>query len=216
MARQLDRGKERFWRGMMQHWRRSGLSVRDFCAEHGLAEPSFYAWRRTLARRDQQAATTSAAHTQHASVSQPLFVPLHVVPTPANAALELVLGRGRGRPRAAGLRCRHAASSPRRPGGGAVMLSLPLPVRIFLCTEHADLRKSFDGLAQLVREFLGPIRSRATSSSSATNAATASSCSTGTATAWPSGTSGWSRAAFASRPPAATATASRSARPTWP
>jgi hypothetical protein len=35
------------------------------------------------------------------------------------------------------------------------MLSLPLPVRIFLCTQHADLRKSFDGLAQLVREFLG-------------------------------------------------------------
>lgn len=35
------------------------------------------------------------------------------------------------------------------------MLSLPWPVRIFLCTRHADLRKSFDGLAQMVREFLG-------------------------------------------------------------
>jgi transposase len=35
------------------------------------------------------------------------------------------------------------------------MLSLPLPVRIFLCTRYADLRKSFDGLAQMVREFLG-------------------------------------------------------------
>jgi transposase len=34
------------------------------------------------------------------------------------------------------------------------MLSLPLPVRIFLCTRNTDLRKSFDGLAQLVREFL--------------------------------------------------------------
>jgi transposase len=34
------------------------------------------------------------------------------------------------------------------------MLSLPLPVRIFLCTQHADLRKGFDGLAQMVREFL--------------------------------------------------------------
>ena len=35
------------------------------------------------------------------------------------------------------------------------MLSLPLPVRIFLCAEPADLRKSFDGLAQLVRASLG-------------------------------------------------------------
>lgn len=35
------------------------------------------------------------------------------------------------------------------------MLSLPLPVRIFLCTVPADLRRSFDGLAQLVREHLG-------------------------------------------------------------
>lgn len=34
------------------------------------------------------------------------------------------------------------------------MLSLPLPVRIYLCTSSVDLRKSFDGLAQLVREFL--------------------------------------------------------------
>jgi transposase len=35
------------------------------------------------------------------------------------------------------------------------MLSLLLPVRIFLCTRRADLRKGFDGLAQMVREFLG-------------------------------------------------------------
>src|ERR1700688_987004 len=34
------------------------------------------------------------------------------------------------------------------------MLSLPLPVRIFLCTRNADMRKSFDGLAQMDRECL--------------------------------------------------------------
>ncbi len=35
------------------------------------------------------------------------------------------------------------------------MLSLPLPVRLFRCTRHADMRKSFDALAQMVREILG-------------------------------------------------------------
>jgi transposase len=35
------------------------------------------------------------------------------------------------------------------------MLSLPLPVRILVCTQPADMRRSFDGLAQLVREYLG-------------------------------------------------------------
>jgi transposase len=35
------------------------------------------------------------------------------------------------------------------------MLSLPLPVRIYLCLEPADMRRSFDGLCRLVRDFLG-------------------------------------------------------------
>lgn len=35
------------------------------------------------------------------------------------------------------------------------MLSLPLPVRIFLCAEPADIRRGFDGLARMVRDFLG-------------------------------------------------------------
>jgi len=47
--------KEEFWRRMMRLWQSSGLSVRAFCEEHGFSQPSFYAWRRTLAERDAAA-----------------------------------------------------------------------------------------------------------------------------------------------------------------
>ena len=35
------------------------------------------------------------------------------------------------------------------------MLSLPLPVRVYLCLEPTDMRRGFDGLFALVRDFLG-------------------------------------------------------------
>ncbi len=35
------------------------------------------------------------------------------------------------------------------------MLSLPLPLRVFLCTTPVDMRKGFDGLAALVHSHLG-------------------------------------------------------------
>jgi transposase-like protein len=62
--------------------------VRAFCRQHGLAEPSFYAWRRKLGQREADAVP---------------FVPVRVVPEAATGrgandsggAVELVLGEGR-------------------------------------------------------------------------------------------------------------------------
>jgi transposase-like protein len=94
-----DGGKERFWRRMVRRWRCSGLSVRAFCAEHGLTEPSFYSWRRSLAERDQQGdqrATASAGTVGNEGAQpQPLFVPLRVVPEAAGRVFEVALGQGR-------------------------------------------------------------------------------------------------------------------------
>lgn len=102
-----DRGKERFWRRTLRQWRRSGQTACDFCVEHGLAEASFYAWRRTIAERDQQAAAHTEGRVGNHHVAgrprggaqrgngQPVFVPVRVAAAVAMAPLEIVLGQGR-------------------------------------------------------------------------------------------------------------------------
>lgn len=78
-----DVRKERQWRRWIREWRGSGLTVRDFCYRHDLAQHCFYAWRRELARRDAETMS---------------FIPVRVVPDdqPAAArALEVVLPGGR-------------------------------------------------------------------------------------------------------------------------
>lgn len=71
MAMRRSEGREAFWRGEVGRQATSGLSVRRFCEERGLSEPSFYAWRRTLQERDQ--ATTQ-------QVAGPAFVPVLLAP----------------------------------------------------------------------------------------------------------------------------------------
>ena len=79
MAMRRSGEREAFWRGEVARQSASGLSVRRFCQERGLGEPSFYAWRRTLQERDQAAV--------------PAFLPVVVAPqasaspTSASAAL---------------------------------------------------------------------------------------------------------------------------------
>src|SRR5204863_10014899 len=83
-----DPRKEQHWRQLLKRWQRSGLSVRVFCRRHRLSEPTFYAWRRTLAQGPSPAAAPDESL---------IFVPLdvrHDTPPPA-LTLELVLGDGR-------------------------------------------------------------------------------------------------------------------------
>jgi hypothetical protein len=82
-----DQTKERHWRQIMRRWRRSGLSVREFCDWQALSEPCFYAWRRELAKRDREAAAVADSATaakagkqdESSRTSGPTFVPVTVV-----------------------------------------------------------------------------------------------------------------------------------------
>jgi len=73
-TRRRDPVKEQFWCDVVTRWRGSGLSVRAFCARESLSEPSFYVWRRELARRGRGDGTA------------PPFVPVKVVEPRASGA----------------------------------------------------------------------------------------------------------------------------------
>lgn len=99
---QRDPAKERYWRRLLRLWLRSGQTGRDFCAAHGLSEPSFYAWRREIARRDHEntpppkPALRSVAPTPSAGTPLPAFVEVTVAAeASAPAPVEVVLANGR-------------------------------------------------------------------------------------------------------------------------
>ena len=39
------------WRERISRWRRSGLSITEFCQREQISQPSFFAWRKRLAGR---------------------------------------------------------------------------------------------------------------------------------------------------------------------
>jgi hypothetical protein len=59
--RRCDPRKQRQWEAVVERWRESGRSVRDYCQAEGLRESSFYFWRRELARRSQTQSVASPA-----------------------------------------------------------------------------------------------------------------------------------------------------------
>jgi hypothetical protein len=87
--RRRDPAKERRWRRLLQQWRGSRQSVREFCYSQELTEASFYAWRRKLAQRDREAFASPVATKSEngvadpnalAAARRPTFLPVHVVP----------------------------------------------------------------------------------------------------------------------------------------
>lgn len=105
MAQQPDLGKQQRWLERVWRWRRSGLSARAFCERHGLSEPSFYAWRRTLRERgvlveadDATAGRQTGASGVPTPTRAPRFVAVKVDAEPdsttsvSGVGLEIVVG----------------------------------------------------------------------------------------------------------------------------
>jgi hypothetical protein len=84
-GRPRDLGKERQWRRWIEEQQTSGLGVRAFCSRRGLAEPSFYQWRKLLCGRDRDKQSASAAN---------LFIPVELAGALADNRIEIVLAGG--------------------------------------------------------------------------------------------------------------------------
>lgn len=94
-----DSGKELQWRRWVREQARSGLTVREFCRQHGLQEPSFHWWRRQLNRRAGAATfmpvhvTGRSAKDHEGGSESPL--PKDVKTAAASGRIEIVLEGGR-------------------------------------------------------------------------------------------------------------------------
>jgi len=70
--------KEVFWRLLVEQQRRCGVSIRAFCEQNAISQPSFYAWRKKLRNRDAKKAGKSDRNLR--------LIPVDVVnPTDENA-----------------------------------------------------------------------------------------------------------------------------------
>lgn len=82
-TRQRDPVRERLWRKRVASWQKSGLTIREFCTRHGLADTAFQHWRRELRERDAAFRTKPASSTKSTvSCRRPTFVPVAVLPNP--------------------------------------------------------------------------------------------------------------------------------------
>jgi hypothetical protein len=93
MAGKKSREKETLWQEILRRQAKSELSIRGFCAAEGISEPSFYAWRKKLRERPDEAIERGARVRQPSRREQGpdeagLFVPLKLVD--AAALLEIV------------------------------------------------------------------------------------------------------------------------------
>lgn len=85
--RKNDNEQQQFWEMVIDTWQSSDLSVRQFCKQEGLSEPSFYSWRKKLAKCDKP---------EDGKVKEPApsdFIAISL-PDSHSAGLELILSSG--------------------------------------------------------------------------------------------------------------------------
>jgi hypothetical protein len=85
-AKKADTDQRQFWAMVLDTFKSSGLSVRQFCQQEGLSEASFYSWRKRLS-------THQKPDTHKAPLQPEPFIQVSMPPV-KSGVLELVLSSG--------------------------------------------------------------------------------------------------------------------------
>jgi hypothetical protein len=83
-AEKSNTDQHQFWQMVLETFKSSGLSVRQFCSQEGLSEPSFYAWRKRLTKPQTSDIEKEEQPEPFIQVSMPS----------AKSGLELILASG--------------------------------------------------------------------------------------------------------------------------
>jgi len=79
MGRNQSQSAESVWRDRLARFRKSKLTVAEFCRQEGVSDPSFYQWRKRL---DQgQVKSKQVQRSSAPKAGQPPFVPVRVPPS---------------------------------------------------------------------------------------------------------------------------------------
>ena len=82
-----DTDQHQFWQMVLETFKSSGLSIRQFCQKEGLSEPSFYSWRKKLTQSDE------SAEGKPKDVNSSAFIEV-AMPSEKPCSLELLLSSG--------------------------------------------------------------------------------------------------------------------------
>ena len=74
--------KEQFWRKVIGGFDPQRTTTRQWCAQHGVSEPSFYAWRRELKRREEAQAPMEKRPASRRQPRRMRLLPVQVAPAP--------------------------------------------------------------------------------------------------------------------------------------
>jgi|SRR5271166_5957192 len=93
MGRVADAAVVKQWHERMGLWRRSGLSIAEFCRQEQVSQPSFFNWRKRLSLQRTSASRRSAG-SSGTPKRQPRFVQLPTATWPSSEAVQIALPGG--------------------------------------------------------------------------------------------------------------------------